>query len=240
MKSLLDRFAPLTAAFRPSTATELFALRLAQKLGDAPAVRHYASLAESYAEFQMLCAYRRTLRQGHNGTRGRQFLAELERVNPSGQHNGYARLISIRVERRTIAAAILHGNHIEYADARQLSSSRDKAVQSAVGFVCWLLNRFSVESASLEAIPNGFEFQRRVLHDSVCEVLRDRALPLWEIPKPVLLEGCGHPALKSRAELREIATSVWPVLAGTHAKVFIQDAAVLGLHVQTERLFIIN
>jgi hypothetical protein len=63
---------------------------------------------------------------------------------------------------------------------------------------------------------------------------------MWEIPKPVLLEGCGHPALKTRAEHREIATKVWPVLAGTHAKVFIQDAAVLGLHVQTERLFIIN
>ena len=48
MKSLLDRFTPITSAFRPSTATELFALRLAQKLGDAPAVRHYASLADSY------------------------------------------------------------------------------------------------------------------------------------------------------------------------------------------------
>jgi len=64
-------------------------------------------------------------------------------------------------------------------------------------------------------------------------------LPLWEIPKTVLLEGCGHPPLKYRTPLREIATSIWPILAGTHAKVFIQDAAILGLHVQTERLFAI-
>jgi hypothetical protein len=240
MNSLLDRFAPVTAVFRPGTAAEMFALRLAQKLGDASAVRHYASLTDSYAEFPMLCAYRRTLRQGVNGSRGRQFLTELRRVGPSDHTNGCTKLISIRVERRTIAAAILYGSHIEYTDARQLSSSRDKACQSAVGFVCWLLNRFPVESAALEAIPHGYEFQRRVLHDSVCEVLRDRILPLWEIPKPVLLAGCGHPPLKSRAELRRIATSVWPILAGTHAKVFIQDAAVLGLHVQTERLFIIN
>jgi hypothetical protein len=55
-----------------------------------------------------------------------------------------------------------------------------------------------------------------------------------------LLEACGHPALKSRGELREVATAIWPVLIGTHAKVFIQDAAILGLYVQNERLFIIN
>src|ERR1700730_2380250 len=106
MNSLLDRFTPITSAFRPGTATELFALRLAQKLGDAPAVRHYVSLSHSYSEFQMLCAYRRTLRQGHNGSRGRQFLAELQRVSPNGNHNGCAKLISIRVERRTIAAVV--------------------------------------------------------------------------------------------------------------------------------------
>lgn len=240
MNSLLDRFAPPTGAFRPGTASELFALRLAQKLGDVSAVRYYVSLADSYAEFPMLCAYRRSVRQGVNGSRGKQFLAELQRVGSSDRQDGCAKLMSIRVERRTIAAVILYGGRVEFADARQLSSSHDKARQSAVGFICWLLNRFPVESAALEAIPHGYEFQRRVLHDSVCEVLRDRILPLWEIPKPVLLAGCGHPPLKSRAELREIATNVWPVLAGTRAKVFIQDAAILGLHVQTERLFIIN
>jgi len=79
-----------------------------------------------------------------------------------------------------------------------------------------------------------------VLHDAICEGLRNRLLPIWEIPRVALLDGCGHPALKSRAQLREIATSIWPILAGTHAKSFIQDAAILGLHAQTERLFIIN
>jgi hypothetical protein len=49
-----------------------------------------------------------------------------------------------------------------------------------------------------------------------------------------------NPPLKSRSQLREVATAIWPILAGTHAKLFIQDAAILGLHVQTERLFIIN
>jgi hypothetical protein len=240
MKSLLDRYIPATTAFRPSMASELFALRLAQKLDDAPAVRHYASLVDSCSQGQLLCAYRRAMRATGNEALGRRFHVELDRIHSNGNHDRQGSLISIRVERRAVAAAIFNGDHLEYADARQLSSVHDKALSSAIGFISWMLDRFPVESAALESIPNGHEFQRRVLHDGICQTLRARALPLWEIPKPVLFECYGHPPLRSRAELREIATSIWPIIVGTHAKVFMQDAAVLGLHVQTERLFIIN
>jgi hypothetical protein len=240
MQSLLDRFIPPTAGFRPRTTTELFALRLAQKLDDVSAVGHYLALVDSHSESQLLCAYRRTL-QGHpSGDLGRRFVAELARVHTNGHHQQQPDLMAVRVERRSVAAAVFHGDHLEYADARQLSSARDKALASAVGFVNWMLSRFPVESVALESIPNGNEFQRRVIHESICVSLRDQMLPMWEIPKLVLLEGYGNPMLKSRAQLRETATNIWPILAGTHAKVFIQDAAALGLHVQTERLFIIN
>jgi hypothetical protein len=238
MDSLLDKFTP--TAFRPNRARDLFALRLAQKLGDARTVGHFVSLADSFTETQLLCAYRRTLRASGNGDRGRRFHSELERTHPNGNHDPQASLISIRIERRTVAAAIFHGDQLEYTDSRQLSSTRDRALASASGFINWMLARFPVESAALESIPNGHEFQRRMLHDAICRTLRERMLPIWEIPKLVLLEGCGQPPLKSRAQLRDVATSIWPVLAGTHAKVFIQDAAIVGLHVQIERLFIIS
>jgi hypothetical protein len=240
MSSLLDRYIPTQAPFRPKSASDVFALRLAQKLQDAPAVRHYVSLADGHTESQMLGAYRRTLRASSYTDRGRQFFVELRRSQVNGSQNGCVRLISIRVERRTVAATIFHGQHLEYADSRQLSSDRGKALESAVSFIMWMLDRFPVESAALEAIPHGFEYQRRLLHDAICGTFRERLLPIWEIPKIALLQGCGHPPPVTRAELREIATGIWPILAGTHAKVFIQDAAIVGLHVQTERLFIIN
>ena len=239
MKSLFDRFIPDTTAFRPVTVTDLFALRLAQKLDDTSAVRHYVMLADSHSESQLLCAYRRTLHASGTGDRGRRFHIELERSHAIGNGDRQTTLMSIRVERRAVAVAIFHGDHLEYTDARQLSSARDKALASAVGFVNWMLDRFPVEAAALESILNSHEFQRRVLHDAICLTLREQTLALWEIPNTVLLEGCGHPPLKYRTQLREIATSIWPILAGTHAKVFIQDAAILGLHVQTERLFAI-
>jgi hypothetical protein len=240
MNFLLDRFTPTTSPFRPKTPTEVFACRLAQKLGDAKAGQHYLSLTERHTEAQLIHAYRRTMQRKGLGDLGQRFHVELAQGHPNGHHDHQARLMAVRIERRTVAAAIFQGDHLEYADARQLSSARDKAVASAVGFVNWMLARFPVESVALESIPNDGEFQRRVLHDAICSALRERATPIWEIPKAVLLEGYGDPPLKSRQQLREIATSVWPVIAGTRAKVFIQDAAALGLHVQIERLFIIN
>jgi len=240
MRSILNRFKGQPAEFVPKTGQDVFALRLAQKLNDAPAVAHYATLAEEYSEHQLLSVYRRVVRQALGGDLGRRFHVELERVQANGNQNGNTSLIAIRVERRAVAAAIFHSDHLEYTDARQLSSAHDKALASAVGFINWMLARFPVESAAIESVPNGRECQRRVQYNAICQTLRDRWLPIWEIPKVALLQGCGHPALKCRRQLREVAASIWPILDGARAEHFIQDAAVLGLHVQIERLFMIS
>jgi hypothetical protein len=48
--------------FQPSDQQEYFALRLAQKLDDAEAARHYAELLDHYSEAQLLTAYRQSCR----------------------------------------------------------------------------------------------------------------------------------------------------------------------------------
>ena len=155
MKYLLDKFGPVTTDFRPKRATDLFALRLAQKLDDRAAVNHYVSLADQYSEAQLLCAYRRTLRKNVNGDRGRRFHLELERV--SSDTNGYPTAASspYGVERRTVAAAIFNGEHLEYTDARQLSSTHDKALASAVGVPPPLLARFPWGPPPSNLSPRG-------------------------------------------------------------------------------------
>ena len=80
----------------------------------------------------------------------------------------------------------------------------------------------------------------RKVNLKICETARNRMMSIWEVPRAVMYGAYGSPPVRSRNELRQIATVIWPVLAGTHARLFIQDAAVMGLHVQTERLFIIN
>ncbi len=240
MKSLLDQYRPTTTELRPATTTDVFALRLARKLSDTPAARHYVELTADNTEAQLLSAYRRTLRANGPADLGRRFHVELRRTSPNSNGEISSPLISIRVERRTVAAAVFHGTHLEYVDARQLSSDHGKAVSSAVGFIRWILSRFAAESAALESIPDEQEILRRTLHESICSGLRDQMLSVWEIPRLVLLESFGYPPLKTRAQLRQSAVTIWPILAGNRARVFMQDAAVLGLHVQTERRFIIN
>src|ERR1019366_9751226 len=63
MTNILDQVARSSSAarygqFQPSDQREYFALRLAQKLDDEAAARHYGELLEHYSEAQLLAAYR--------------------------------------------------------------------------------------------------------------------------------------------------------------------------------------
>ena len=73
---LLDKFVPAGTRFRPSTISELFALRLAQRLSEPLAARHFANLTDSHTVTQLLCAYRRAIRNGYVDL-GRGFHKEL-------------------------------------------------------------------------------------------------------------------------------------------------------------------
>jgi hypothetical protein len=147
-------------------------------------------------------------------------------------------LVALRVERRSVAAAIFRGHRLEYTQIRQLSSAKDRAFVSAVGFINWIADSFELDSAALESVEVGDASHRCALHNVIERTLRDQVLPIWMVSKQELLAAYGHPPLKRRKELRAVTTGVWPVLAGTNGKSFIQDAAALGLYVQTERLFL--
>jgi hypothetical protein len=238
MKPILDKFKLSQSSFRPKTAADLFALRLACKLGESAAASHYAHLADKYSEAQMINAFRRSIRISKAQDIGKRFHVELGNV-PSEISNGNgAHLIAIRVERRSIAAAVFYGERLEYCQVRQLPSDKDKVVASAIRFVIWMASQFHLDSAAVESIPDGNEIQRRVLTDAIVKALRERLLPIWEVTKQDLFRAYGYPPLKSRKELREVIIEVWPVLMGTNSKSFIQDAAALGLYVQVERLFL--
>jgi hypothetical protein len=245
--TILDRVADSSAHFepgffRPQTTDELFALRLATKLNDSPAVRHYAELVDSHSRSQLLIAYGRTVRSGDSDL-GRRFHRELNRLNDrNGHHVESKRLVAIRVERRAVAVAIMTGEFLEYAQAKQMSSSTDKAIGSAVGFVAKLLGKFErLTSAALEQVPSEGEAQRGAIQDAVQRVLRERAMDICEIGRHELLAGFGSPAICSRAELRQVVSRIYdPQLEEEPGLPWIQDAAALGLFVQMERLFVLE
>lgn len=72
MNHILDQVGAQRKTFQPKSALEYFALRLAQKLGDAPLVEHYLLLADRHGQQTMLDAYQR----GHGSAHGAMPLPE--------------------------------------------------------------------------------------------------------------------------------------------------------------------
>src|SRR6185295_15433926 len=139
-----------------------------------------------------------------------------------------------------VAVAILNGDHLEYTHPRQLAASPGKALSSAINLVARIAEKFSFTSAVLEIIPNGHEVQRTLLDRAIVRTLTEQSIDILRVAKPELFEAFAYPPLHSRKELREIASDMWPVLDVGPGGPWTHDAAVLGLYVQIERLFIIN
>jgi len=240
-RSILDQFSAqrtVSTSFRPKSAAEVLTLRLAQKLGEGASAAYFTDLLANYSETQLLLAYKRTVKSGVQHQIGKRFHKELVSIPASASNGHFAKLLALRLERRAIGAAIFSGDRLEYTQARQLSSAKDKAVASAVGFVNWLCEQFSPDSAAIELISLSNPSQRQGVAEAMIQALRERMLPIWEVDWSRILAGFGYPALKSKPELRQVISDIWPVLSSSGAKRLIPDAVALGLYVQVERCFL--
>ncbi len=148
-------------------------------------------------------------------------------------------LAAFKVERRAVATAVFVGSRLDYTQVRQLSSLAGKAEPSAVAFVNWLIACFHFNAAALEQNPQNSELRRAQLGRAVEQVLRAQGIPFWAVDKQVLFGAFGIPPVRSRKELREVVSTIWPILAsrGNH---WVQDAVALGLYEVIERLFTLN
>jgi hypothetical protein len=219
---------------------ELFALRLAQKVGDETAAEHYLKLLSEHSQEKLLSAYLRALKPGAPPTLARQFHSELRHGNGRLAASDDIRLISVKVERRSIAAVVFIGTHLDFTQVRHLSSIAARAESSAIGFLNWIISEFEIESAALECIRGQSGIRREVLSQKVlASCIQARGIPVWQLSKSDLLKAFGHPSLHSRKQLREVVLSMWPVLEDEAAdNQQILDAVALGALVQTERLFL--
>lgn len=240
MPNILDRVAKSRARtqrsqFRPETTEEFFAYRLAAKLGEQTAARHYAELTDQYSQSKLLVAYRQSVRSHVDPAR--RFHEALQPLHdrPSINRTATKTLGAIRIERRAIAAAVLAGDYLKYADARQLVAAPEKAVATAMGFLSKFCERFRFDSAVLETVPEGTK--RSVIHESVLAWLQSLGIGVAEVGEAELLAAFGYPPLQFRRDMRKAVGRIYPVLNEALGAPWTHDAAALGLYVQTERLF---
>ena len=144
-------------------------------------------------------------------------------------------LATFRITRRLVAVVVFINGRLDYAEERHLSSFPEKAGDSAIGFVRWVLATFAISSAALEQVAG--ENRRAQLSRSVVAVLKQEAVAVWGVSKKELFEAFGIPPVTTRKELRAIAASFWPVLSTRNGEGTTLDAAALGIYIETQRLF---
>jgi len=248
MINILDQIArtnsrALRVQFLPGTPREFLALRLAARLHDHAAVRHYVALSERYSDSHLLAAYRRVRENDRHTDRGRAFLGEIERLarrDIGGIEITARRLAAIRIERRAVAVVILSGDHLDSSpQVRQLSSDGDKALNSAAAFIARLLERRPFTSAAMEVMPDRDEVQRTMLDHAITRVLTEsgNGVSIWRVPKREVLSAFGYPPLRFRNQAREAIERMYPDVDGSFGGPLIKDALALGLYCQIEYLF---
>jgi|SRR5579863_7672569 len=237
MTNILNQVAEsLHSRFRPSSPDEYVALRLAQRLGEPEVAAHYAMLASQYSQTKLLCAYRHAVTAAHGDRPARVFHDYLSAHGTNG-NNGlpHPRLLSVRIERRTVAVAVFCGLHLEGRRVLQLSSDPVRAEASTAAFIREALSENDCPSAAVESVSG--DVRRAILYATVVEQCRATGVSVWEISGRTVVETLAYPPLKSRAELREVMLQMWPVPGLKQSQMCALDAFALGLYVQTERLF---
>jgi len=151
--------------------------------------------------------------------------------------NGGPKLAAFRVERRSIAVAVFIGTRLDYADSRELAAAHNKAEASAVSFINWVVSAFHISSAAIETYENGEEAFRAQLSGAVQDSLVASGVFIWQVSKAELLEAFCHPSARSRKDVRQVITNIWPILLSKRVSGAKLDAVAIGLYVQTERLF---
>ena len=242
MTPILDRVAAsMSGAFRPSNPDEFFALRLSAKLGEPQTASHFAMLVSQHGQDKLIANFNKTIAHTNPGEDlGRKFLAGLAANGRSSFHAAaprLARLAAIRIERRSVAAAIFNGTNLIGLRVRQLSSKPPKADASAPAFIRLLVREFHFESAAIETVPLHQEIRRVALAQVVLDQLRIEGISIWDVSKKHVIEAFAHPPFKTRGEVREVVARMWPQLAPKRGEICALDAVALGIFFQTERAF---
>jgi hypothetical protein len=146
--------------------------------------------------------------------------------------------VALSVSRRAIAAAIFSGEKLEFWQVRTFQATIDRANNTVTSFLNSIFQTFEIEAAGLEELPEDLQTRMALLNGLAENLLQKRGIPVLKASEADLFAAFGEPCLRSRAALRQVAGRILPQLKNPSASKELLDAAVLGLHIQTERLLL--
>lgn len=145
-------------------------------------------------------------------------------------------ILAVRIERRRIALAAFRGLKLDFADVRELSDNALDAAASTREYLVWAIEMFKPTAAAVERPTIRLDTRREYLANVAFAVLAGRPVSRVLIRPATVREAMGEPPLRSRREVLQVATALWPRLPGTR-NLAAYDAALLGLHFQMLDLF---
>jgi hypothetical protein len=148
-------------------------------------------------------------------------------------------LAAVSIQRRAAAIAIFRKSHLEEVFTRQFPNDLRIAENRMIGFIRRVLDRSRVGLVTVETADTKSD-RIRGLWQVANEIFRAEGIPIQATASDILYNSFAVPPLRNRDQLRRIARSIWPQLDNRESGRVALDAAVLGLHTQTERLFTIN
>ncbi len=144
-------------------------------------------------------------------------------------------LAAVCQSRRQVSLAIFHNLNLEYTRSRTLASSTIQAEATIVGFLNWAFQQFEISAvALLTAIPDTRGSHLEALAETTA--LRF-GIPVWRVTSDDLFHAFAYPPLRSRQQLREVVSGIWPEMVNPET-LMMQDAVATGAFVQVERMFL--
>jgi hypothetical protein len=146
-------------------------------------------------------------------------------------------ILSLRVNRRAIGAAILTADGLALADGRHLASGAMRAVPAAVRYVERLVKSSGVNAVVIDGPASRPGSITDGVIASLRQLLSREGLSPVIVGKAELLAAYGLRALRSRQELRSVVADYWPDLSSITGRVrpYAIDAAAAALYAECVR-----
>lgn len=143
-------------------------------------------------------------------------------------------ILSVRINRRAIGAAVLSGDALTLADGRHLTSARDRAITAALRYVTRLLEQSDAATVVIDAPATSEGKTTHHLLNAITELLSSRGVTPLVVTKADVVAAYGLAPTPTRNQVRDVVSQFWPALGIIAGKVqpYAADAAAAALYAE--------
>jgi hypothetical protein len=143
-------------------------------------------------------------------------------------------ILSVRINRRAIGAAVLSGDALTLADGRHLTSARHRAVPAATRYITRLLEQSGALTVVVDAPTPLKGTTTQHLLDAITDLLASRGVTPLVVAKADVMAAYGLSPVPTRGQVRDVVINFWPDLSTITGRIqpYAADAAAAALYAE--------